>query len=641
MSHPPKPRLTLRVGLVGHRPNKLQTVAVERIERQLLIVFAAIDAAACQILAADNYCYSSEPPAIRLVSGFAEGADQLAVLACPTSWQVEAVLPFPRDKHLDDFNKLAADGAEACSAFGKILKRANTVTALSPITSGSADNRQGHTDKETRHRDKGYADAGSYFLRQIDVLIAVWDGKPPKTAGTGAIAKHAFEGGVPVVWLSTQHNHVPRLIKGFDEHGDPIAPDSDCTNGPLASVLQSIFVAPSNAPRDSRNSARAGLEDFYGEDWRECCYFPFFDILKRFANGQQLRYVIRAQPFEKLCHDWDKFIASAPDVIDLQERLRQVLLPRYVWADSLAIYFSHHYRSAYVLAYGLSALAVFVALGGLFADSLDAKAAFVLFELIIIGAIIQIIRYGRRWRWHERWLEYRALAEALRHGRFIAFVSEFGHLHDRLDEGTRLESPWTLWYIRATMREVGLPTATLDGTYQWRLLNATLRHEIHEQLNYHEGNRGSVHKIDHMLHSLGVICFSIAFGILSVFFIGYVFEYALTHIGATAQSSVAKMLSGSLLYLKSAMIFFSAGLPALGAALAGIRVHGDFEGSKERSDRMIDTLTALEHDYRMAMDRDIGLNESAEMLIRTTRLMSEDVIAWQELYGRKRLTLPA
>jgi hypothetical protein len=91
---------------------------------------------------------------------------------------------------------------------------------------------------------------------------------------------------------------------------------------------------------------------------------------------------------------------------------------------------------------------------------------------------------------------------------------------------------------------------------------------------------------------------------------------------------------------RGTLLVMSAGLPALGAALAGIRVHGDFEGSKECSDRMIDTLTALEHDYRMAMDRDIGLNESAEMLIRTTRLMSEDVTAWQELYGRKRLTLP-
>jgi hypothetical protein len=29
------------------------------------------------------------------------------------------------------------------------------------------------------------------------------------------------------------------------------------------------------------------------------------------------------------------------------------------------------------------------------------------------------------------------------------------------------------------------------------------------------------------------------------------------------------------------------------------------------------------------------------MLIATARILSEDVAAWQQLYGRKRLTLPA
>jgi hypothetical protein len=126
-----------------------------------------------------------------------------------------------------------------------------------------------------------------------------------------------------------------------------------------------------------------------------------------------------------------------------------------------------------------------------------------------------------------------------------------------------------------------------------------------------------------------------------VFFVGYSIEYCLTHIGATAESGVTKLLGGTLIYFKSAMIFISAGLPALGAALAGIRVHGDFEGSKQRSVYMKDVLKSVEHDFKTMMDRDISLNETAEMLIRTTRVMSEDIAAWQELYGRKRLILPA
>src|SRR6202035_330571 len=125
---------------------------------------------------------------------------------------------------------------------------------------------------------------------------------------------------------------------------------------------------------------------------------------------------------------WDKFIAGAPHADDLAGRIRTILLPRFVWADSLAVYFSHYYRSAYVLAYSLSALAVFIALGGLFANSVDGKAAFVLCELLVIATIIETIRHGRRRRWHERWLDYRALAESLRYGRLLSFVSEFGHV---------------------------------------------------------------------------------------------------------------------------------------------------------------------------------------------------------------------
>jgi hypothetical protein len=97
---------------------------------------------------------------------------------------------------------------------------------------------------------------------------------------------------------------------------------------------------------------------------------------------------------------------------------------------------------------------------------------------------------------------------------------------------------------------------------------------------------------------------------------------------------------GPLDTFKSLIVLASAGLPALGAAVAGIRVHGDFEGSKERSLYMVDALKALKQEYAATIDRDITLDETAEILLKTARVMSEDIAAWQELYGRKRLSLP-
>ena len=96
-----------------------------------------------------------------------------------------------------------------------------------------------------------------------------------------------------------------------------------------------------------------------------------------------------------------------------------------------------------------------------------------------------------------------------------------------------------------------------------------------------------------------------------------------------------------LLATKPFVTFLSAGLPALGAAVAGIRVHGDFEASIRRSARTLDQLAELTDDYASAANDDADLDDTAELLIATARVLSEDIAAWQDLYGRKRLTLPA
>ena len=645
--HPPKPRLTVRVGVVGHRPDKLIAPIDGQIERQLKKVFATIDAAANELLAAGEGCYADQSPLVRLVSGFAEGADRLATNACPANWEIEAILPFPRTPYFESSVVQGARAPPTRESFDSALKKAKTITELSPQADESK--QTGYDDEERWHLQKGYADAGSYFLRQIDLLIAIWDGKPPRVAGTGAIARHAFNGGIPVVWIQTdgkrhsakgnEHRvtstggsteYIPRLIVGFHENGDPDAPETDCTSGSLAEAVQEIFALPANVARVSRKPPRARLRDFYEESWRRfTIWFPY-DFLKRLANFQRLRFAIRIEQFDKRCSEWNRFIAAAPIATDLTERLRKFLLPRYLWADALAVYFSHHYRSAYVLAYLLAAMAVFVALASLFWP--NSKFWFAVAELAIIIIIIGVIFFGRVLRWHERWLEYRALAESLRYSRFLAFVGEFGHVQDR---PAAFDSPWVLWYLRATMREVGLPTAVIDGAYQWRLLNATLVDEIRGQFGYHRDNSVSAHKVDRMLHGLGMCCFGVTFVVLVIFAASYIY---MLHAGVAPNEASWPFW---VQWLKSHMIFVSAGLPALGAALAGIRVHGDFEGSKARSDAMLNTLKFLELDYKAAMNQTIDLNETARLVLRAAREMSEDVHAFQELHGRKRLVLPA
>ena len=162
-------------------------------------------------------------------------------------------------------------------------------------------------------------------------------------------------------------------------------------------------------------------------------------------------------------------MVDAPPVGDLGTRIIVMVKPRYVWADTLAVYLANVYRSAYIIVYLLSALAVALALGGVFSHLFDDNMAFafkgtlVFLELILIFVIIGIVRIGRRERWHQRFLEYRTLAEMLRDIRFLAYVGENGRILRTSEPGP---AAWFLWYLRATIRELGLPNAVLDGTYQ-------------------------------------------------------------------------------------------------------------------------------------------------------------------------------
>src|SRR5262249_2720805 len=122
---------------------------------------------------------------------------------------------------------------------------------------------------------------------------------------------------------------------------------------------------------------------------------------------------------------------------------------------------------------------------------------------------------------------------------------------------------------------------------------------------------------------------------------GVAAHLSMEQFSGLAHSGFERWLEHALHEVKPIMIFVSAGLPALGAALAGIRVQGDFEGSQLGSELTSEALKSLRRDYRSALDHELNLDETADMLIRTARLMSEDLDAWQDLYGRKRLTLPA
>jgi len=615
--HPAKPRLTLRVGITGHRPNKLPNADLPRIERQLREASAAIEAAVATAYDANKAVYSGEPGAnakpyrLRLISGFAEGADQMAVAACPADWTVEAILPFPKDEYLKDFEKSAVgDGRDVRDDFLSSLARASVVTELP-------------TPPERNH---GYVLCGNFLLRQIDVLIAVWDGEQPKPGGTGAIAQEACDGGIPVIWIATGSDQPLALIESFSDD-KPIRASEAWSERSLQATLDPILAAP--ATDALGRSPRARLEQFYAEPWPAATRASSFDLLKRWTTGQRpLRLTIPTESRESFIARFSEFIDEAPKAGTLSQRLKNVVAPRHAWADAMAVHFSHLYRNAYVLSYLLAAAAVLIAVTGAYVENPIVKLVLVGLELFVIVAIIQLVRYGSKNAWHERWIDYRLVAESLRHARFLAYVGEFGLIHSK----DLANQPWTIWYIRATLREVGLPSATLDRSYQRPLLQSVLRREVRDQRHWHETNSDAMEKVDRSLHHWADRCFHYTFGALCIGLVALVFIILL--LPEHEEHDVLKLA-------KPWLLLFAAGLPALGAALAGIRVQGEFEDYKERSEHMIAELNTLEAIYESQLKHQPQLDRTAEILIETARILSEDIAAWQELYGRKRLNLPA
>jgi len=621
-NHPPKPRLTLRVGITGHRPNKLPKADLPRIERQLRDAFAAIEAAVAKAYDANKAVYANVPAAdqpattkpyrIRLISGFAEGADQMAVAVCPADWIVEAILPFPKDEYLKDFEKSAADdNRDVRDDLLKGLARASVVTEL----------------PTPQERNQGYVQCGNFLLRQIDVLIAVWDGSPPKPGGTGAVAQEARDGGIPVIWIATDGEQPTALIESFRDD-TPVRAGEGWSEQTLQATLAPILAAPS-ADALGQRSPRVRLEQFYAETWPAATRASSFDLLKRWTTGQRpLRLTLETEPRETFIARFSQFVDEAPAAGTLSQRLKDVVAPRHAWADALAVHFSHLYRNAYVLSYLLAAAAVLIAVIGAYVENPILKLVLVALELFVIVAIIQLVRYGSKNAWHERWIDYRLVAESLRHARFLAYVGEFGLIH-RKDFASQ---PWTIWYIRATLREVGLPGATLDRAYQRPLLQSVLRREVRDQRHWHETNADAMEKVEHSLHHWADRCFHYTFGALCIGLVVLVF--IITLLPEQEEHDILKLA-------KPWLLLFAAGLPALGAALAGIRVQGEFEDYKERSEHMIAELNTLEATYESQLKHQPQLDHTAEILIETARILSEDIAAWQELYGRKRLNLPA
>lgn len=695
--HPPRPRLTLRVGISGHRPkpDKLPVGSFALVQRRLREVFGAIDAALIAAKTANGEFYAADPHQVRVVSGLAEGADQFAVNARLPDWAVDAILPFPVDSYLLDFQHSAIDNeTDVTAAFKAALAQADTVVQL-PEDSRIARGVVTPQSDEKRYwvlRNQGYANLGKFLLGQTDILVVVWDGLPEEgPGGTATVVRDAVDAGIQVVWISPRIDEPLSMIGAIDDEQAPKRRKGNFDTllgnavSTVVSVPPGIEIKATNdgdaeietgaeADTDAEGRAHAThdrpvkerLGTFLASTWPKDTRAVTYDMFRRVCHLQwgRIRFPIPPEDIQKsYLKPWTAFANDTPHAGELDTRISDILLKRYMWADALAVERSHWYRAAYFNSYLLAAITVGIALFGVFAISESAevlllyKAALVVVELTLLGLIFRIVSRGWRGHWQENWIEYRALAEMLRSTRSLAYLGVYGSIQ-RPGQLEPPSSAWFLWYLRATIRELGVPNAMLNEDYLKQQLTTVRKHVIEDQKGYHGPNVETVTHMHRVLKWIRDGSFFITVGVLALFLTGYIVfalgmywqgQSPLAIIGWEAGHVVPHKLSdahnrfevlGWVLYrAKSFVTFVAAFLPALVAAVAGIQETADFEGLALRSAKTANALTEI--DKRItAIVKQPTLDSTAAVLLSTAEVLTEDLGAWQSIYGRKHLGLP-
>jgi hypothetical protein len=154
---------------------------------------------------------------------------------------------------------------------------------------------------------------------------------------------------------------------------------------------------------------------------------------------------------------------------------------------------------------------------------------------------------------------------------------------------------------------MGCPQGRLNPENVPSLARAISAHELRPQIAYHMANADQMDRLDRRLELVGLALFFITAGITLSLVIGLEFRPDL----------VARMGNWTTV--------LSAGLPALGTAIFGIRVQGDHGAAAARSSNTAAQLQRIADELEQAPD----LARAADLTEQAARVMLADLGEWR------------
>jgi hypothetical protein len=655
---PPQAPLALRVGVTGHKLSNLDYLTgikkrsdpdIQAIHKTVKEVLQIISNSFKGIADTNSDLFDLKTSEVtrfgggilRIISSLASGSDQwTSDEALNLGYELQVVLPYDRNEYSKDFilqNEL--------DTYNRLC---NVATAILELD-GKAAEIKGDKRIPDSHN---YEVSGRALLNQTDLLVAVWDGQPAHgPGGTGQIVLEALQCGIPVIWIPWDspgkwqlYNASWRLLVDPD--------DIKSDNERLSEIISKLLLPPVENSQAGIESGKSLRKEYFEENQKKgYLQLGIWQLFRNIICGSIFRkggikktliafHVkdFEASEKEDTLNQWNrkagKLRIEKPLDSNILQWMNDHYAKHYAWANGLSIYYGNMHRSAFVVNYLLGALAVFLALVCI-AEEIKGmgQSGWIIAELAVIIGILGLTYRGRRKNWHQRWIDYRMLAERLRIARYLAL---FGGGSPQVVYNAHLTtygnpaSTWMNWHYRAIERAAGVIPVSFSADYLSSCQELWRKSLIQDQVEYHKELFSVFSKMDRRLHKTGEWLF-IATLIACIFHLGHLW---------LEEDPQFSWIPGSL---SGWMTLLCAFLPALGAAFSAIRSHSEVQRLAQRSKAMEETLSHMMYDFaRLPVTghslNSVQLRDSAD---RVSNLMTNEMLDWRVVFQDRPLGLPA
>jgi hypothetical protein len=567
-------RVPLVVGITGHRDLRLEDIPV--LEKEFETILGRLQS---------EYQGSTGGDApLVLVSALAEGADRLAArVALSVGATLVAALPMPSEEYRRDFQTTAGQ-----IEYDELLGQAFTTRIMGFVP--------GNTPENVRNdpvcRAKQYRAVGVFIVQQCNVLIAMWDGNDDRAMGGTAEVVAFKREGIPLSVSRTAGNSLD---------GSEIGPVVHLVTPRMktGTAASNVSVLPWGTDVESQPSNGTEQQDEVSA-WET---FAALSALTREFNTD-------AREFENtnpssILEESETALFTASDDQPGDSAARQFAMNEgSMWrrffgiADALAKRRQTQFRTDWGWLFVISLAGVFVFafadhLG--FATDRGVVPKYLLFLYFFTGlAGLSLLYRVRRRRDQERFLDYRALAEATRvaiywHILSIVRPQSNGEIVDQSENAVNgvadlypIKQPSELTWVKNTLRALALFHRP-QSQPQPQLNDAMAYHTVRKywvlgQERYFAQQRERHDRRSNMYENWSYVCF----GIATVF----VISMLVSIFGWLPILDKQVTMFGISLRIRDLMLMASGLLPGIAAALTGYSERLAYAAQANQYERM-------------------------------------------------------